>query len=396
MRRHKSLFVITILFLFSISNAGAKDINVHGFLSQGVIYTTDNNYYGKSSDVSYEHREYGVNVHYEIRDCSYLSFQLISKEAGDMYSSELEFDYIYINQILHDSSSTQTRGHFGKIKPPIGLYNETREAPTARSGIWMPQGIYVEGLGLREHYTGIDGMSISHDRFERDTLIKADIAISIPQDLDDKAQAAFLGSIFEGDLRMDLGAVARVQIDPMASNTLYSITYIGSRTTYEQADTNDPLDDGDVTVNTLTLSTETNLNRFRWINEGVARYIDTDGFGDSFNDGTRIEAGFYTELRFIPSLTYELFTRYEMLYRDISDRDGSEFSQRADLAKHRAYQHQIGVGALWNLTDNWQLRAEAHRVRGTALTPISDNPEFTEGGGERDWNKFGLQMTFSF
>ena len=88
-----------------------ENFQIHGFLSQGYINTTSNNFFGDSEDGSFEFRELGVNASYRFNPQFMASAQLLSRTAGEMYDGSPNLDYGQIDFTAYSSED----GRFGAI-----------------------------------------------------------------------------------------------------------------------------------------------------------------------------------------------------------------------------------------------------------------------------------------
>ena len=67
---------------------------VHGFATQGVIWTSDNRFFGDSPNVSTEFTELGINGSVRPRQDLLLSAQLLSRRAGDTDGGDIRLDFV--------------------------------------------------------------------------------------------------------------------------------------------------------------------------------------------------------------------------------------------------------------------------------------------------------------
>jgi hypothetical protein len=86
--------------------------------------------------------------------------------------------------------------------------------------------------------------------------------------------------------------------------------------------------------------------------------------------------------------------RYDVLYADREDRDGKEYAASTRAPAHSRFAKDWTVGLRWDVTPSFMLRAEYHRVDGTAWLPGLDNPNAL--ATERKWDLFGLLGSFRF
>lgn len=393
----RSIAVLVVVAITAPSYLHASDLEINGFISQGGIYTSDNRYYGTSEGLSFQHSEIGAGFVYTVSDTTHVSAQFVKRTSGRVYNDDLRVDYLNVNQSLINNNQTHLHFQFGRIKPPIGLYNELRDSPAARRGIWMPQSIYVEGLGLRELYTGLDGAILTGSYFTEGVDFDFDLTLAQRRELKQRAQVAFLGSQNPGELSMGEAGAARLIINWLEPDILFSATWLHSLSEYEPSKSQrDPLNEGDVTTDSLMVGLEKNFSNVSLTAEGVYRHIKPQGFDLPHLRDVRREAGYYLEMRYHPNSKLSLFGRYDALYRDIDDRDGSTNASLSDASAHRFYQRQFGLGFRWKISPHWLLHGEWHTIDGTAATPPPDNPQFRDGGGKSNWQLYGLQISFIF
>ncbi|WP_246828289.1 hypothetical protein [Ectothiorhodospira sp. PHS-1] len=383
--------------------AADRPLHVHGFVSQGYLQSTHNDYYGNSTQGSFDLTELGVNVFYSPIAAVSLAAQVVSRRAGELYDGDPRIDYAFVDYRLYSSLEGYGGVRLGRVKIPIGFHNETRDVATTRPGILLPQSIYVEGLGIRDFYIGVDGLSAYGEWFLPRSTLQLDLDIAVPTTLQDETQAAFLRTVSApGDLRLTSGQNLRALYEQDGGQLRLAATYSRVRTEYRPAE-QDFLQRGFAPVDALVLSAEWNRKDFSLMAEAVHRRIRSSGFREGASDATRHEQGYYIQGTYRLGNGWEAFLRYDTHWNDRTDRAGRRQSLEslgpgslAPQAPHRFYQHQWTLGTGWRITPQWLLRAEWHHVDGTALTPLADNPVFDEAGGRARWNLFALQASFTF
>ena len=113
-------------------------IETHGFVSQGFILTTRNNYLAKSKDGSFEFSEVGINFTRPLSQDLRLGLQLFARDLGPIGNYGVNADWYYI-----DYSPSPVLGlRVGRLKLPFGLYNEVNDIDAARATVLLPQSIY--------------------------------------------------------------------------------------------------------------------------------------------------------------------------------------------------------------------------------------------------------------
>lgn len=103
-------YFIMLLLLIS-SNVLANDneswldsIQYHGFASQGLIFTTDNNFFGDSDHGSAELTELGINASIQLSPKIRVAGQVISRYAGEFYNGSPWLDYALVDIKLLSTS----------------------------------------------------------------------------------------------------------------------------------------------------------------------------------------------------------------------------------------------------------------------------------------------------
>ncbi|MEP6880205.1 MAG: hypothetical protein ABI865_15310, partial [Nitrosospira sp.] len=111
------------------------NLQIHGFASQSWLMSSDkNNFFGKSSSDSgsFDFRELGLNA--SMRPLTRLQFsaQMMSRRAGDGSPGNIRLDYGFIDYTYFSGENSQLGIRLGRMKTPLGLYNDTRDVPFTR------------------------------------------------------------------------------------------------------------------------------------------------------------------------------------------------------------------------------------------------------------------------
>ncbi len=111
---------------------------IHGFVSQGFLATTDNNYLAETERGSFEFTEVGVNLTVTPIDKLRIGAQLFARDLGPIGNYDARFDWFYLDYHLADWLGLRA----GRTKLPFGLYNELQDADAARVPVLLPQSVY--------------------------------------------------------------------------------------------------------------------------------------------------------------------------------------------------------------------------------------------------------------
>ncbi|HEY3665502.1 MAG TPA: hypothetical protein VGL19_05855, partial [Polyangiaceae bacterium] len=116
----------------------ALPLEVHGFVSQGFIKTTQNNYLAQSKRGSFEFSEVAINFSKALTDRMRVGMQLFTHDLGPLGNYRTRFDWFYLDYRFWDWLGIRA----GRTKLPFGLYNESSDIDAARVPILLPQSVY--------------------------------------------------------------------------------------------------------------------------------------------------------------------------------------------------------------------------------------------------------------
>lgn len=128
------------------SRAFAQDIDpepsggveTHGFVSQGYLHSTQNNYLGPSERGSFEFTEAGINFTHSVDTQMRVGLQIFAHDLGPLGNYAPQFDWYYIDYLFWDWLGFRA----GRTKLPFGLYNEFSDIDSARVPVLLPQSVY--------------------------------------------------------------------------------------------------------------------------------------------------------------------------------------------------------------------------------------------------------------
>ncbi|MBA3685401.1 MAG: hypothetical protein H0W72_09190 [Planctomycetes bacterium] len=382
-------------------------VDIHGFASQGYLYSTKNNYLVMSQDGSTEYNEFGINFSSDLTDDLRLGIQIFARDLGELGNDQPVIDWAVAD--YHYSDLIGVR--FGKVKQPFGLYNESRDIDLARTSVLLPQSVYTEGFrDAAASFIGID----FYGRLPGGPVGSVDYQLygggNSFEDNNSIAQA------FEEPVATPPGVTRSVVIDKTRVKYLYGGQIIW----------NTPLDglrlggsltavsvhlDGTVTLiipsgpppspptNIITPTTFALPNLFVGIASAeytwrdlvlAAEYSRTDG--DIIVDGTPVaginSSGWYVSAAYRFNPWFELGAAYSVY---ASHREDWSYTDP------RSYQEDATLSARFDINPHWIFKLEAHGMRGAALVDRSDNTN--DNGSEsfdEHWLFFAAKTTVSF
>ncbi len=155
MRKWMILILIFGYTGHSAALEGFQDVDIHGFISQGYLATTENNFFfSKTMDGTFQFNEMGLNFGTSPTDDLRLSIQFLAKDLGILGNDEVTIDYAMADYNYRDWLGLRV----GKIKKAMGLYNQSRDVDAGRLSIFLPQSIYLEAY--RDQSLAIKGASL--------------------------------------------------------------------------------------------------------------------------------------------------------------------------------------------------------------------------------------------
>jgi len=149
--------LLLIGFIFFNQTVYGDLIDIHGYISQGFLYSNKYNYLADTDGGTFKFNEMGINLVKGSVDSSFIGVQVSARDLGDIGNNKP-----YVDWALADWRIIDTLGiRFGKLKVPMGFYNETRDIDMLRTSVLLPSGVYIELL--RDAWNGLKGFGIYGD-----------------------------------------------------------------------------------------------------------------------------------------------------------------------------------------------------------------------------------------
>lgn len=409
MKNIKHILIATIVLCFFTSNGiamEAEGVDIHGFISQGYIKTTDNNFFGDTEDGSLEFNEFGINFGKQLDDKLRVGMQILARDFGNYGNNEIVIDWAYGDYRFEDWFGVRA----GKMKAPKGLYNETRDIDMLRTTIFLPQSVYPEIL--RDMDLGLMGAGIYGNIDLNGGGMISYQAMYGTQDVDsnEAASQALMGTTaIETPVENDSIEVDSKYVLALVWDTPLTGLRIGA--TYDDSDifTTAHFTGGDwgadeIVTNDFKTFSNTVISAEYTIGDLIlaAEYILTDkeyifAFPDGMSDTEEVTAdGWYLASSYQFTDWFALGAYYSASYNDKEDRDGD--GAGGNSPKSRYYFKDICLTTGFTVNPYWTIKLEGHRFTGTnGVSPI-DQVADSNGDifAEEDWNLFAIKTTFSF
>jgi len=377
------------LFSGSALALEAGGVDIHGFVSQGFIISDKYNYLTHNSkEGSFEYNEIGINFSKDLTDRLRLGVQLFSRDLGDVGNNKLTVDWAYGDYRIKDWLGFRA----GRIKLPMGFYNETRDMDMLRTQVVMPQSIYadllrdtviaVNGAGL---YGNIDlSMMGSLDYQLVAGAMNMDNENGFEKYFEARSQGAFS---VDGDSDSDITYAGSIRwntpLDGLAlgvsvmSNTVDTPIVVGGVLKANNESEN----------SFYTVSVEYLWGDLTLAAEYQQYKIDYTLTGQVARKGTQTSEGYYLSASYRFTDLFSMGAYYSVLYPDDEDKNGNNFAYKSD-----AWEKDLALSLRFDLNDYTVFKIEGHHVDGTARVNFVDNPN-------REENEFQYgvaKITFSF
>ena len=144
-------FVELVLACIVLSNFGwgqeieifNRKVQAHGFVSQGFVYTDQNNWLTmNSSQGSAAMTEMGLNASSQVTDKLRIGAQVYDRNLGELGQWHPSLDWALADYRFSNWLGVRA----GKVKTTLGLYNDSQDLDFLRAFALLPQGVYPTDL----------------------------------------------------------------------------------------------------------------------------------------------------------------------------------------------------------------------------------------------------------
>lgn len=388
----------------SEDNSLLTDVDFHGFISQGIVYTTDNRLFGNSDDVSLDFHDIAVGAHWRPLDRLQLSGQLLYRQAGGTSRDHLFVDYAMLDILAYQTLTTQVGFRLGRIKNIWGFYNDTRDIASARPSVLMPESVYLDKW--RDVYHTNDAFSLYWSSYLGELLISFDIQSGSPA-LSDQSESEITYAPLAGtidDMEMDL---ARILVEAFGGKLRVAHSWMHADWEYTPNPGSVQIAilpgltvevprygyAGDMAIDMRAWSLEVNLGNWQFTTEHMYAYYKMDGILFPGTIAKEDFSGYYYSLgyQFTPQL--RAFVRSDHFYPYANDKKGREPASLTGLPSHTFYAHDTTVGVQYDINEHWFIAAEVHQVKGAAWLSSAENDLMDT---RKKWRMFVGQISYKF
>ncbi|WP_232823683.1 OprO/OprP family phosphate-selective porin [Salinicola sp. CPA57] len=379
--------------LMLAANAHAVEMSdtfqVHGFMSQALIVTDHNDFFGPSSEKggSLEYTELGLNASVRPLSNVLVAGQVLSRKAGnygDAWQPKLDYGVVDYQVIGDEKRALGVQ--LGRFKNPFGFYNQTRDAPSTRPSILLPQSIYFDrsrSLGLAS-----DGLSVYDEERLSNGTVYIQGGVGIPQ-INGDAEISLSPS--NPSLNGKVSTIGQVLYSHDGGRINVALSMAQVRSDYQSRQ--DRQASGEFVFQPTVVSFQYNAEKWSLTAEYEYQKRELKGFQISSYNGRADGESAYLQYLYRLSNNWQWLLRYDYAVSNRNDRDGKRYEASGRGPDYSRFAKDITSGLQWRVTPDWNVQAEFHHVNGTAWLPRQDNDDEKT---EQYWNMLLLQTSFSF
>lgn len=384
----------------------SERIQLNGFLSQGYIYSTQNDFIPQASEYgSYEFSEAGLTFSVDVSEKLKLGFQLLARDFGPIGNYRIFLDWGFADYRFAKAFGIRV----GKIKAPLGFYNEVRDTDPLFPMVILPQSIYDEafrpvfiaysGIGLYGKLN-IGAGSLNYHLFTgtvnhpSDAPYLMQIRNAVNRGI---AQTGMSISPLEMDTQLFYGG-------RLIWNTPINGLRLGGSYAYLKAKYK-----GNLTIpmsNPVTLFGSMKLKKFFLLSGEWAignftitteymelpPLIHLDLFGENILLTEETQQGWYIMGSYVFGDKLMLYAYYDRFLSDKDDPEGNN-TVLMGLENFFGWQKDIVIGARYDINFNWTVKLEWHFMDGVAKSAVFF-PDLLHA--EQKWHMLALKMSYNF
>jgi hypothetical protein len=373
MKKIMLLLLCTVCISWNALAFDRDQIQIHGFASQGYLRSNHYDYLGaETEDGTVEFNEFGLNVVSPLTDRLRLGIQLLARDLGDEGNDEITVDWAFGDYRYRNWLGLRV----GQIKRALGMYNQSRDIDAARTGVFLPFGVYYEGYRIAQ-------------KSVKGAELYGTLPGSVLGSFEYQIQYGTLDSGFETNYSSDetkVNAANNAHVFYLKWNTpLEGLKLVGTFDHFYWTTTTTS-DEGDTSYKTTftewVAGVEYTRGNFMCAFEYNERENDMESFTFTAQD-------YYGLLSYRFTDWFELGTVYAVSYDNKDNKDGEGY-ELYGLPKAAAWRKDLALSARFDLNAYWIFKLEGHWLNGlSGASNYGDNPS-------EDGFLGAAKVTFSF
>jgi hypothetical protein len=452
MNKRLAIFIIFLLSMafsgnvYALDLSGTGSMDIHGFITQGYMVSSDNNYMADTEDDgTFQFNEMGINFSGDVSDRLRMGIQFIARDLGKMGNHEVSIDWASADYSFIDWFNLRA----GKVKMAHGLYNKGRDIDMLRTFVFLPQSIYTETW--RDSINTITGVG-SYGYVPASFLgeFTYDLLIGTNDMKTDGGEARLLEQQVPSGLLLDVQEMntvltwsAAVTLDTFMSldGLKFAASYVshefdaatlqwdglvGGAAGYDPANPTTPnpaygtgalfsMEESEfhIEMSLTTVGLEYTFGNTVF----AAEYEDTSydlslpaftknvALNTYYTDGTGLLAKKFHALGYYGSVThrftdwFELGGYYSEYYNDKDDKDGEDaVASGLTTQAFTRFQKDSCIAFRFDITPNWILKLESHYIEGASRMFTDDGNVDANGNTTyaKYWTLQTAKISYSF
>lgn len=386
------LFVGLVIYTMPSFAGQSSTTQYHGFVSQSYLKSNNYNFFGESTEGSFRFREFGINASFKPLTRLRASGQLLFREAGENDPGLLRVDFALLDYQLAASKLTTTGIRVGRIKNPIGIYNETRDVSFTRPGIILPQSIYFDRV--RDIALSSDGVHV-YSLFSSDNSdYQLQIGAARPR-IGTNTEEALFSTKMPGNLSPNTSYLFRVSADIFSRKLKIAYTEIKLSMNYEPTIA-EPLSNANIEFSPRILSAQYSMENYQFTAEYARRAFKFNNLDIYLPYSFISGESYYFQLAYFPMAYLGAYIRYDVTFLNKEDKDGIKLAQLSGGSKpaYSQYAFDYTLGLRYTPNRSWVIMFENHWIEGTAWIPVQDNRTLTSS--EKNWILSSILVSYRF
>ncbi len=368
-----------------------EQFDVHGFVAQGLAYTSGNGYISDDNGWSGQMTEAGINFQWQGGERWRVAAQAIYLNGGNRYPEGGRLDYALLDYTLYAGEQSDLHLMLGRYKNAHGIYRDSRDVPFTQPSIILPQSVYWDMY--RDQTLNTDGASFSGYSSTPSGYLDWQLS-SGRTDIEESMSSWVLGPAAKGRYHEDWVVQGSLFYTSIDASWVLGVSGLRSRLAFD-ASADSPVVEGHAHVTEMIGTFRYEGDNWQLTAEYIFDNFKLNGlFAPGFSDTNRSD-GYYAQLIYWLRPNLSLLGRYDVRCLDIDDRSGEAFSAQTGLAPWFRYAKDWTFGASWQFAPNWMARAEIHAVEGVAWLPphLSPDPVLHD---QQHWMLGALQLSYQF
>jgi hypothetical protein len=335
----------------------AGRVQIHGFASQGYLRSNHYDYLTAETEKgTVEFNEFGLNVMSNLTDNLRFGIQMFARDLGDNGNDKLTVDWAFGDYRYRNWLGIRV----GKIKRPMGLYNQTRDIDVARTGVFLPSSVYNENF--RTAVKSMKGIALYG---------------TLPGGIEYQAQYGTLDSEFADEILMTTPGIVGAEVgdDAYTLHVIWNTPLDGLRlvgTRYTISWTSTLVRNGAEYIDDTDFPAWVGGLEYAWGNATIVAEYKESSFKSKIYDFT--SQYYYGLLAYRLTDWLELATSYSVTYVNKADREGNNYFFPGPKAQ--AWSKDLALSARFDINEFWVVKLEGHWMNGLyGVSNYGENPD---------------------